>query len=77
MSVLSVGKSLSCFAQPLSSSELKMSKKNLTQNGGDTGVSELGTFKLDHLQPVDLILSRNFQAFLTFILGPILITPEG
>ena len=37
-----------------------------------------GAFKLDHLQPVEPILSGNFFNFLIFILGsPILITPEG
>ena len=35
-------------------------------------------FKLDHLQPVEPILSGNIFNFLIFILGsPILITPEG
>ena len=33
------------------------------------GVSVLGAFKLDQLQPVELILFHNFPAFLIFILG--------
>ena len=37
-----------------------------------------GAFKLDHLQPVEPILSGKFSNFFIFILGsPILITPEG
>ena len=37
-----------------------------------------GAFKLDHLQPVEPILSRHFPNIPIFILGsPILITPEG
>ena len=36
-----------------------------------------GAFKLDHLQPVELILAQNYSTFLNFILGlPFLITPE-
>ena len=42
------------------------------------GVSVLGAFKLDHLQPVKLILSHKISAYLTFILGvPISYYPEG
>ena len=36
------------------------------------GVYVLGAFKLDHLQPVKLILSQNFSAFLIFILGSLI-----
>ena len=37
-----------------------------------------GAFKLEHLQPVEPILSGNIFNFLIFILGSqILITPEG
>ena len=40
-------------------------------------VHEPGAFRLDHLQPVELILSQNFSNFLISILGlPFLITPE-
>ena len=36
-----------------------------------------GAFKLDHLQPVELILSQKFSTYLTFILGVQLsITPR-
>ena len=42
------------------------------------GVSVPWAFKLDHLQPVELILFHNFSNFLIFILGsPFLITPES
>ena len=42
-----------------------------------TGVSVLGTFKMDHLQPVELILFQNFSNFLTFILrSPIIYYPR-
>ena len=54
-----------------------MEKREYTKNGCDTRVSVLGALKLDHLQPVELILSQNFSCFLTFILGVQLsITPE-
>ena len=33
------------------------------------GVSDLEAFKLDHLQPIELILSHNFSIILIFILG--------
>ena len=36
----------------------------------ETEVSVLGAFKLDHFQPVKLILFRNFSSFQNFILGP-------
>ena len=39
-------------------------KRELPKSGWHTGVSDLGAFKLDHWQPVDLILSRNYSAFL-------------
>ena len=43
----------------------------------DTGVSDPGAFKLDHLEPDELILFHYFSNFLIFILGrPFLITPE-
>ena len=44
----------------------------------DTGASVLGAFKLDHLQPVKLILFQNVSTFSTFMLGGLnfLITPE-
>ena len=35
----------------------------------DTEVSDPGAFKLDHLQPVKLILSKIVPTFLIFILG--------
>ena len=41
-------------------------------------VSVLGAFKLDHLQPVELILFQQISAFLIFILGsPILYYPRA
>ena len=41
-------------------------------------VHEPGAFRLDHLQPVELILSQNFSNFLISILGlPFLITPDS
>ena len=46
-----------------------MGKGDLPRNGCDTGVSVLGAFKLDHLQPVQLILSPNFYTFLPYVLG--------
>ena len=43
----------------------------------DTGVSVPGAFKLDHLQPAELILSNEISTFLSFILGsPIIYYPE-
>ena len=54
-----------------------MRKRVSPKNGRDTGVYELGAFKLDHLQRVILILFQKISNFLIFILGsPILITPE-
>ena len=58
--------------------ELKMRKRNSPKNGWDTGVSVPGAFKLDNLQPVELILSMYFSIILVFILGlPFHITPES
>ena len=55
-----------------------MGKRESSKSERDTGVSVLGAFKLDHLQPVELILSQNFSIILSFILGlPFLITPES
>ena len=57
--------------------ERKMRKRDSPKSGWDTGVSVLGEFKLDLLQPVKLILLQDFPNFLIFILGlPFLITPE-
>ena len=45
--------------------------------GAEFGVSDLGTFELDHLQPVKLILFQKLSIILTFILGrPILYYPR-
>ena len=54
-------------------------KREFTKNEWDTGVFVLGAFNLDHLQPVELILSPNFSNFLIFVLGaPISYNPlEG
>ena len=38
--------------------------RELPKSGWHTGVSDLGAFKLDHWQPVELILSRNYSTFL-------------
>ena len=46
-----------------------MRKRDSPKNRWDTGVSVLGAFKLDHLQPVELILSQKMSTFLSFILG--------
>ena len=46
-----------------------MRKRDSPKKGWDTGVSVLGAFKLDHLQPVELILSQKMSTFLSFILG--------
>ena len=43
--------------------------KGITKSEWDTGVSDLGAFKLDHLQPVRLIFFQNVSTFLPFILG--------
>ena len=57
--------------------ERKMRKRDSPINGWDTGVSVLGAFKLDCLQPVELILFHKFSTFLTFILGsPIIYSPR-
>ena len=48
---------------------VEMRKKDSPKNGWDTGVSVPGAFKLDHLQPVKLILSHTFSIILIFILG--------
>ena len=47
----------------------KMGKRDSPKSECDTGVSDFGAFKLDHLQPVELILSQNFSNFPFFILG--------
>ena len=49
--------------------EGRVRKRESPKNGWDTGVSVLGAFKLDYLQPVKRILSQNVSKFLTFILG--------
>ena len=46
-----------------------MGKRDSPKSECDTGVSDLGAFKLDHLQPVKLILFKNISTFLSFILG--------
>ena len=46
-----------------------MRKGDWPKNGWYTGVSVLRAFKLDHLQPVERILSQNIPTFFTFILG--------
>ena len=46
-----------------------MGKRDSPKSECDTGVSDLGAFKLDHLQPVKLILFKNISTFLPFILG--------
>ena len=46
-----------------------MGKRDSHKSEWDTGVSVPGAFKLDHLQPVQLILLPNFPTFLSFILG--------
>ena len=43
---------------------LKMGKRESPKSEWDTGVSVLGAFKLDHLQPVEPILSQKFSTFL-------------
>ena len=48
---------------------LEMWRRDSPKSGWDTGVSDLGAFKLDHLQPFKLILSQNVTTFPTFILG--------
>ena len=55
----------------------KMGKRESPKRENDTGVSDRGAFKLDHLQSVKLILFPKFSNFYIFMLGsPILITPE-
>ena len=46
-----------------------MGKRESPQSEWDTGVSDPGAFKLDHLQPVKLILFQRMSTFLPFILG--------
>ena len=47
-------------------------KRESPKSEWDTGVSDLGAFKLDHLQPVKLFLFQNISNFLPFMLeGPI------
>ena len=54
-----------------------MRKVDSSKHWWDTGVSVLGAFKLDQLQPFKPVLFINFLNFSTFILGsPFLITPE-
>ena len=56
--------------------EGKLRKRDSPTSGWDTGASVLWVFKVDHLQPVKLILSQQFSNFLTFILGtPIIYYP--
>ena len=49
--------------------ERKMGKRDTSKSKRDTGVSVLGALKLDHLQPVKLILFPKISTFLPFILG--------
>ena len=44
-------------------------KGDSLENECNTGVLVPGAFKLDHFQPVELILFQNYSIFLTFILG--------
>ena len=54
-----------------------MGKRESPKSEWDTGVSVLGAFKLDHLQPVKLILSQKFPPFhLSYMEVQFLITPE-
>ena len=48
---------------------VEMRERDSPKNGWDTGVSVHGAFKLDHLKPVELILSPKFSSILIFILG--------
>ena len=48
---------------------VEMRKRDSPKNGRDTEGSVLGAFKLDNLQPVELILSHNVSIILIFILG--------
>ena len=48
---------------------LIMGKRNSLISEWDTGVSVIGAFKVDHLQPVELILFQNISTFLTSIQG--------
>ena len=49
--------------------EAEYEKRDLSKSEWDTGVSVLWALKLDHLQPVKLILFQYFFNFLPFILG--------
>ena len=44
-------------------------KRDSSKSEWYTGVSGPGAFKLDHLQPVKLILYQNYSTYLIFILG--------
>ena len=44
-------------------------KRKSIQNALKSGLYVLGTFKVDHLQPVDPILFHKFSLFFTFMLG--------
>ena len=44
--------------------ERKMGKRDTSKSKRDTGVSDHGAFKLDHLQPVKLILFQKISTFL-------------
>ena len=46
-----------------------MGKRESPKSEWDSVVSDLVAFKLDHLQPVMLILFQNISTFLPFILG--------
>ena len=48
--------------------ERKMGKRDTSKSKRDTGVSVLGLLKLDHLQPVKLILFQKISIFQPFIL---------
>ena len=47
----------------------KWRKGDSLKSEWNTRVSVLGAFKLDHFQPVKLILLQNFSTFLIFIIG--------
>ena len=49
--------------------ELKMRRRESPKSGWHTGVSVSGAFKLDHLQPVKMILWQKMSISLPFILG--------
>ena len=46
------------------------------KSGWDRGFSVPGAFKLDHLQPFELILSQKIFIFFTFILGGQFLLPQ-